>query len=149
MALSARILFAPTLKVVNTSQSIKSHQLMLRAAFIRQSAQGLFNFLPLGLRSMAKLERIIDEELLKIGGQKVSLSNLTSAELWKKSGRWDEAGYELIKVQDRKKADYCLAPTHEEEITNLVKNEVFSQKQLPLRLYQIEKKYRDEVRPRF
>ncbi|PKC08898.1 prolyl-tRNA synthetase [Rhizophagus irregularis] len=122
---------------------------MIRAGLIRRSSSGMYSLLPLALRSLDKIERIIDFEMTSIGAQKLSLSILLSASTWKQTGRWKSAGSELFRLKDRKGSEYCLAPTHEEEITQLVGHEIASYRQLPLRLYQIGKKYRDEMRPRY
>ncbi|TPX43469.1 proline---tRNA ligase [Synchytrium endobioticum] len=133
----------------SSSSSTKSgHAHLLRAGFLRQSSAGVFTFLPLGLRVLAKLERIIDEEIRRIGGQKLSLPTLLTVDAWEMSGRLRSTGAEIFHVQDRRKTKYILAPTHEEEITTLIASSVSSHKQLPLRLYQIGRKHRDELRPR-
>ncbi|TPX33303.1 proline---tRNA ligase [Synchytrium microbalum] len=124
------------------------HDYLVRAGFLRQSSAGVFTFLPLGLRVLAKLERIIDEEMQRIGGQKLSLPTLLPVDAWEKSGRLASTGAEMFQLQDRKKSKFVLAPTHEEEITQLVASSVSSHRQLPLRLYQIGRKHRDELRPR-
>ncbi|CAG8548583.1 5521_t:CDS:2 [Ambispora gerdemannii] len=126
-----------------------SYRLMIRAGLIRQSSSGIYSLLPFALRALEKLEKIIEYEMVNIGAQKLSLPNLLSAELWKQTGRWETAASELFRLQDRKESDFCLAPTHEEEITRLVAHEVSSYRHLPLRLFQIGRKYRDEMRPRF
>ncbi|CAG8492234.1 116_t:CDS:2 [Ambispora leptoticha] len=126
-----------------------SYRLMIRAGLIRQSSSGIYSLLPFALRALEKLEKIIEYEMVNIGAQKLSLPNLLSAEPWKQTGRWETAASELFRLQDRKESDFCLAPTHEEEITRLVAHEVSSYRHLPLRLFQIGKKYRDEMRPRF
>nr|CAG8485729.1 12121_t:CDS:2 [Entrophospora candida] len=131
-----------------TSSSGESYRLMTRAGFIRQSSSGIYTLLPLALRSLEKIERIIDIELENIGAQKLSLPILLSSNGWKKTQRWESSGEELFRLKDRKKSEFCLAPTHEEEITQLIANEITSYRQLPLRLYQIGRKYRDEMRPR-
>ncbi|RUS22921.1 hypothetical protein BC937DRAFT_94918, partial [Endogone sp. FLAS-F59071] len=144
-------MFVPTSKenfLSSNLNSVASHQLMLRAGFIRQSASGVYSLLPFALRTLEKLERIIEEEMRAIDAQKLSLPILLSSEAWKQTGRWESSGGELFRLKDRKHADFLLAPTHEEEITQLVANEVTSHRQLPLRLYQIGRKYRDEMRPR-
>jgi len=125
-----------------------SHALLVRAGFVRQTHSGIFQLLPLGLRVQEKLERLIDKHMLRLGASKVSLSSLSSEELWRKSGRLDRSNQELFHVEDRKGAKFLLSPTHEEEITSLVGDTVKSYKDLPLRLYQISRKYRDEKRPR-
>ncbi|KAL1916254.1 uncharacterized protein VTP21DRAFT_5871 [Calcarisporiella thermophila] len=142
-------MFHPTMKKeADLGQEEDAHRLMLRAGLIRQSSSGMYSLLPLGVRFMDKLTRIIDEELEAIGCQKVSLPLLLPAELWKTTGRWDSFGHELFRLKDRKSSAFALAPTHEEEITSLVANEINSYRQLPVRLYQIDRKYRDEMRPR-
>ena len=125
-----------------------SQALLVRAGFLRQVHSGIFQLLPLGVRVQEKLERLIDKHMLRIGASKVSLSTLSSEELWKKSGRLDKSNQELFHLEDRKGAKFLLSPTHEEEITSLVGDIVKSYKDLPLRLYQISRKYRDELRPR-
>lgn len=120
----------------------------MRAGFLRQAHSGIFHLLPLGLRVQDKIEKLIDKHMQRIGASKVSLSSLSSQHLWEKSGRLDGRNKELFQLKDRKDAKYLLAPTHEEEITTIVKNAVHSYKDLPLRLYQISRKYRDEARPR-
>ncbi|KAI8819861.1 prolyl-tRNA synthetase [Fimicolochytrium jonesii] len=129
-------------------QVAASHGLLLRAGLIRQSAAGIYSFLPLGLRILEKLEKLIDREMRSVDGQKVALPCILPSDGWKKTGRWESTGSEMFKLNDRKGSEFCLAPTHEEEITQLVASEITSWKQLPLRLYQIGRKYRDEARPR-
>ena len=124
------------------------HDLLIRAGFVRQAQSGIFHLLPLGLRVLDKVERLIDKHMQSVGASKVSLSSLSSTELWEKSGRLDGRNKELFQLEDRKEARFLLAPTHEEEITTIVKNAVHSYKDLPLRLYQVTRKYRDEARPR-
>ncbi|KAK5120921.1 hypothetical protein LTR85_005705 [Meristemomyces frigidus] len=124
------------------------HDLLMRAGFLRQAHSGIFHLLPLGLRVQDKIERLIDKHMLKLGASKVSLSSLSSEELWQRSGRLEGRGSEFFRLQDRKEAKYLLSPTHEEEITTIVANAVHSYKDLPLRLYQVSRKYRDEARPR-
>jgi prolyl-tRNA synthetase len=126
-----------------------SHQLMLRAGMVRKLASGLYNWLPTGLRVVNKVAAIVREEMNKAGAIEVSMPVVQPADLWVESGRWEDYGPELLRVKDRHQRDFVLGPTHEEVITNLVKNEVNSYKQLPLNLYQIQTKFRDEVRPRF
>ncbi|RHZ59311.1 hypothetical protein Glove_364g53 [Diversispora epigaea] len=144
--------FLPTSKDISSSKddTVKgeSHQLMIRAGLIRQSSSGVYSLLPFALRSLEKLEKIVDQEMKNIGAQKLSLPILLSANTWKKTGRWETAGAELFRLKDRKDSEFCLAPTHEEEITQLISKEITSYRQLPLRLYQIGRKYRDEMRPR-
>src|SRR5690554_1174093 len=142
-------LYSPTLRETPADAEIASHQLMLRAGLMRRSAAGMYAFLPLGLRAIRKVESIIREEMNAISGQEVLLPIVQPAELWQESGRWDEYGDEMFRLKDRHGRDFCLGPTHEEIITALVRSEVRSYRQLPLRLYQIQNKYRDEIRPRF
>ena len=141
--------YLPTLKEAPTDAEIKSHQLMLRAGMIRKLASGVYTWLPLGLRVLRKVEAIVREEMNRIHGQEVLMPNLQPAELWQKSERWDAYGPELLRITDRHQRWFCLGPTHEEVITSLVRNEVRSYKQLPLIFYQIQTKFRDEIRPRF
>ncbi|CEP69019.1 Prolyl-tRNA synthetase, class IIa, type 1 [Moorella glycerini] len=142
-------LLAPTLRETPAEAEIVSHQLLLRAGFIRKAAAGIYTYLPLGRRVLAKLERIIREEMDRAGGQEVVLPIIQPAELWQESGRWEVYGEEMFRLRDRHQRQFCLGPTHEEIITALVRSEVNSYKQLPLLLYQIQNKYRDERRPRF
>ncbi|MDK2820571.1 MAG: prolyl-tRNA synthetase [Clostridia bacterium] len=139
----------PTLRETPAEADIISHKLLLRAGFIRKAAAGIYTYLPLARRVLAKLERIIREEMDRAGGQELLLPIIQTAELWKESGRWDVYGEEMFRLKDRHQRDFCLGPTHEEIITLLVRNEINSYKQLPLLLYQIQNKYRDERRPRF
>ena len=145
----ASMLYAPTLREVPAEAEIPSHQLMLRAGFIRKAAGGIYTYLPLAWRTLRKIEQIIREEMDAAGGQELAMPILQSSDLWKESGRWDVFGDEMFKLNDRHGREFCLGPTHEEIITDLVRNEVRSYKQLPLLLYQIQNKYRDEIRPRF
>ena len=142
-------LYAPTLRETPAEAELVSHQLMLRAGFMRRSASGMYTFLPLGLRVIRKVEQIIREEMNAIMGQEVLMPIVQPAELWQESGRWGDYGAEMFRLQDRNGRQFCLGPTHEELITALVRSEVRSYRQLPLRLYQIQNKYRDEIRPRF
>ncbi|MBQ7478009.1 MAG: proline--tRNA ligase [Selenomonadaceae bacterium] len=142
-------LYAPTLRQTPADAEIVSHQLMLRAGMMRKSANGMYNFLPLGWRTIRKIEQIIREEMDAAGGQEMCMPILQPAEYWQESGRWAAYGAEMMRMQDRHGHDYCLGPTHEEMITALVRDEVRSYKQLPLLLYQIQDKFRDERRPRF
>ena len=139
----------PTLKEVPSDAEITSHQLMLRAGMIRKMASGIYNQLPMGIRVFRKVEDIIREEMNAKGAQEILCSALIPAELWQESGRWDVMGPEMFRLKDRNGRDYCLGPTHEETFTHIVRNEITSYKQLPLNLYQIETKFRDERRPRF
>lgn len=142
-------LYAPTLRDIPADAVIPSHQLMLRAGFIRKAAGGVYTYLPLAWRSLRKIEEIIRQEMDAAGGQEISMPILQPAELWQESGRWPVFGEEMFKLTDRHGRDFCLGPTHEEIITDLVRNELHSYKQLPLLLYQMQNKYRDEIRPRF
>ncbi|AOQ23724.1 Proline--tRNA ligase [Moorella thermoacetica] len=142
-------LLAPTLRETPAEAEIVSHQLLLRGGFIRKAAAGIYTYLPLGRRVLAKIEQIIREEMDRAGGQEVVLPIIQPAELWQESGRWEVYGEEMFRLQDRHRRQFCLGPTHEEIITALVRSEVTSYKQLPLLLYQIQNKYRDERRPRF
>ncbi len=149
VALRMSNLYAPTLKDDPGEAELASHRLLLRAGMIRKSAAGIYSFLPLGWRAIAKIERIVREEMDAIGSQELLLPIVQPAELWLESGRWDLYGPELARLKDRHDRDFCLGPTHEEIITALVRGEVQSYRQLPLSLYQIQMKFRDEVRPRF
>lgn len=142
-------LLSPTLREVPAEAEIISHQLLLRAGFIRKSAAGVYTYLPLAQRVIDKIKRIVREEMNRKGGQEITLPIIQPAELWQESGRWNVYGDELFRLKDRHGRDFALGPTHEEIITDLARNEVHSYKQLPLLLYQIANKYRDERRPRF
>jgi prolyl-tRNA synthetase len=142
-------LYIPTLKEKPTEAEVISHQLMLRAGFIRKLSSGIYSFLPLGVRSLRKMEAIIRQEMERAGAQEVLLPALQPAELWQESGRWEKYGKELLRFQDRHNHHYCLGPTHEEVITDLIRHEIRSYRQLPVNLYQIQTKFRDEIRPRF
>ena len=138
-----------TLKENPAEAAISSHQLMLRAGLIRQLASGLYTWLPTGQRVLQKVENIIREEMNKSGALEVNMPVVQPAELWQESGRWEKYGPELCRFKDRKENCFVLGPTHEEVITALARYEVKSYKQLPLNFYQIQTKFRDEVRPRF
>lgn len=138
-----------TLREVPAEAEIASHQLMIRAGLIRKMTSGIYNHLPLGIKVLKNVEEIIREEMEAKGAQELLCSAIIPAELWQESGRWDAYGAEMFRVKDRGSRDYCLGPTHEEVFTSIVKNEVKSYKQLPINLYQIQTKYRDERRPRF
>ncbi|HTF98440.1 MAG TPA: proline--tRNA ligase [Cellvibrio sp.] len=145
---SSRYLIA-TLKETPSDAEVISHKLMLRAGMIRKMASGLYNWLPLGLRVLRKVENIVREEMDKSGALEVLMPVVQPAELWEESGRWQQYGPELLRINDRHDRPFCLGPTHEEVITDLIRNEVKSYKQLPLNFYQIQTKFRDEIRPRF
>ncbi len=138
-----------TTKETPADAEIISHQLMLRAGMIRRLAAGLYTWMPLGLRVLRKVEAIVREEMNRSGAVEVLMPAVQPAELWQESGRWKEYGPELLRLQDRHQRDFCFGPTHEEVITDLVRREVRSYKQLPVNLYQIQTKFRDEIRPRF
>lgn len=142
-------LLNPTLREVPAEAEVISHQLMLRAGMIRRATAGVYTYLPLGLRVIRKIEEIVREEMDAKGGQEVLLPIIQPAELWRETGRWDVYGPELFRLNDRHDREFCLGPTHEEIVTDLVRGELRSYKQLPLLLYQIQNKYRDERRPRF
>lgn len=139
----------PTLRDVPADAVIPSHQLLLKAGYIQRTAAGMYNYLPLGYRVLKKIRRIVEEEMDRAGGQEVLMPITQPAELWEESGRWDVYGDELIRFKDRHDRSFCLGPTHEEVITDMVRQTISSYKHLPLRLYQIQNKYRDERRPRF
>ncbi|MCZ6907123.1 MAG: proline--tRNA ligase [Deltaproteobacteria bacterium] len=141
--------FIPTLKEDPADAEIVSHKLLVRAGMIRQVSRGIYNYLPLGLRVIRKVERIVREEMDRSGAQELLLPIASPAELWRESGRWEVYGKELVRFKDRHERDFCLAPTHEEVITDLVRRVVRSYRELPFNLYQIQTKFRDEVRPRF
>jgi len=142
-------LYMPTLKEAPSDAEIVSQELLIRGGFVRKVASGIYTYLPLGKRVLSKIERIVREEMDAIGAQEILMPILQPAELWRITGRWDDYGPEMMKLKDRHEREFTLGPTHEEVITDLVKNEVRSYKQLPLILYQISVKYRDEIRPRF
>jgi prolyl-tRNA synthetase len=142
-------LLIPTLKEVPAEAEAASHILLFRAGMIRKLASGIYDYLPLGLRVLRKVENIVREEMNRAGAQEVLLPAIQPAELWQESGRWQIYGKELLRFQDRHGRDCCFGPTHEEVITDLVRREVHSYRQLPLNLYQIQVKFRDEIRPRF
>lgn len=141
--------FIPTLKEVPADAEVKSHQLLLRAGFIRQTASGIYSYLPLATLTLRKIEAIIREELEAVGAAELLMPALQPAELWQESGRWSDYGPELMRLKDRAARDFALGPTHEEVITALLRDEIKSYKRLPLTLYQIQTKFRDEKRPRF
>jgi prolyl-tRNA synthetase len=138
-----------TLREAPADAEVSSHQLMLRSGMIRQIAAGIYTWLPLGLRVLRKVEAIVREEMDRAGAQELLMPAVQPAELWQESGRWEQYGPELLRFQDRHERDFCLGPTHEEIITDLVRREIRSYKQLPANFYQIQTKFRDEIRPRF
>ncbi|WP_020409407.1 proline--tRNA ligase [Hahella ganghwensis] len=145
---ASRYLIA-TLKETPADAEVISHQLMLRAGMIRKLASGLYTWLPLGLKVLRKVERIVREEMDRSGAQEVLMPAVQPAELWQESGRWEQYGKELLRIKDRHDRDFCVGPTHEEVITDMVRNELKSYKELPANFYQIQTKFRDERRPRF
>ena len=142
-------MYMPTLREVPSEAEIPSHQLMLRAGMIRKLVSGIYSYLPLGFRAIKKVEKIVREEMDRVGSQELLMSAIQPRELWEESGRWADYGPEMWRLKDRNDREFCLGPTHEEYFTNLIKDEIKSYKQLPLNLYQIQTKYRDEKRPRF
>lgn len=142
-------LYAPTLRETPAEAEVASHQLMLRAGMLRKAAGGIYTYLPLAWRVLRKIEAIVREEMDLKGGQELLMPIIQPAEMWHETGRWDVYGDEMFRLKDRHKRDFCLGPTHEEMITTLVRTDVKSYRQLPLMLYQIQNKYRDEIRPRF
>ncbi len=138
-----------TLKENPTDAVVVSHQLMLRAGMIRKLASGLYTWLPMGLRVLRKVETVVREEMNAAGALEVLMPAIQPAELWQESGRWEQYGPELLRLKDRHGREFCVGPTHEEVITDLMRNELSSYKQLPINLYQIQTKFRDEIRPRF
>ncbi|VAW67183.1 Prolyl-tRNA synthetase, bacterial type [hydrothermal vent metagenome] len=138
-----------TLKETPSDAEIISHQLMLRAGLIRRLASGMYTWLPLGIRVLRKVENIVREEMNSVGALELLMPGVQPAELWQESGRWEEYGPELLRLKDRHQREFCLGPTHEEIITDLARRELSSYKQLPLTWYQIQTKFRDEIRPRF
>ena len=142
-------LYSPTLREIPADAEIASHQYMLKAGMLRKNGSGLYSFLPLGRRVTLKVENIVREEMDATGAQEIMMPIMQPAEIWHESGRWEAYGPEMFKLQDRHENKYCLGPTHEELITTLVRNELRSYKQMPLILWQMQNKYRDEIRPRF
>jgi len=143
------LLFVPTLRDAPKDAEVKSHKLLTRAGLIKQVAAGIYTYLPLGYKVIRKIENIIREELDKIGASELLMPALQPSDLWEESGRWDQYGPELMRLKDSKGRDFCLGPTHEEIITQVVRDYVNSYKKLPLALYQIQTKFRDEMRPRY
>lgn len=141
--------FIPTLREAPAEAEVVSHKLLLRAGMMRQVARGVYDFLPLGLRVVRKVEAIVREEMNRAGAQEILMPAVCPAELWQESGRWEAYGKELLRIKDRHDRDFCFGPTHEEVVTDIVRREVRSYRDLPLNLYQIQTKFRDEVRPRF
>ena len=142
-------LFVPTRKEDPADAEVVSHKLLLRAGYIRMTARGVYSFLPLGWRAVRKIEQIVREEMDRAGAQEVRLPSMQPAELWQESGRWEAYGSDLMRFQDRKHSDFALGPTHEEVVTDIARHDIVSYKQLPVTLYQMQTKFRDEPRPRF
>ena len=142
-------MFVPTMREIPSDAEVTSHQLMVRAGMIKRVANGIYNQLPLGMRVQSKIENIIREEMEKIDYQEMLCSALIPSELWQESGRWSRRGAEIFKLEDRRGREYCLGPTHEEVFTDIIRQEVNSYKELPIKLFQIQSKYRDERKPRF
>ncbi len=142
-------LLIPTLKEDPSDAEVVSHKLMVRAGMIRQVARGIYDLLPLGLRVVRKVEHIVREEMDRAGAQEILMPAVCPAGLWQESGRWDQYGKELLRIKDRADREFCFGPTHEEVVTDLVRREVRSYRDLPINLYQIQSKFRDEIRPRF
>src|SRR5210317_399747 len=145
---ASRFHFA-TLKETPVDAEIVSHQLMLRAGMIRRHAAGIYSWLPLGLRVLRRVEDIIREEMNRAGALELLMPSFQPAELWQESGRWNQFGPELLRLKDRHQRDACIGPTHEEIVTDIFRREVSSYRQLPINFYQIQTKFRDEIRPRF
>jgi prolyl-tRNA synthetase len=142
-------LFAPTLKDDPAEAEVASHRLLTRAGMIRQVARGIYEYLPLGLRVLRNVERIVREELDAAGCQEILMPAVCPAELWQESGRWERYGKELLRLKDRHERDFCFGPTHEEVVTDIMRKEIRSYRDLPKNVYQVQTKFRDEVRPRF
>ena len=142
-------LLLPTLKDAPQEAEVIRHKLMLRAGMVRKVASGIYTWLPLGLKVLRKIENIVREEMDNSGAQEVLMPMVQPKELWNETNRWEKMGPELLRIQDRHERDFCLGPTHEEVITDLIRNNVKSYKELPLNIYQIQTKFRDEVRPRY
>ena len=142
-------MFLSTKREAPSEAEIASHILLLRADFIRKEVSGVYNFMPLGMRTLLKIENIIREEMDNAGAQEILTSAVQDAALWQESGRWYAYGPELWRVKDRNERDFCLGPTAEEVFTDIVRSSISSHKQLPFNIYQIQTKYRDEARPRF
>jgi prolyl-tRNA synthetase len=141
--------FWQTYKEDPSDAEITSHKLLMRSGMIHKTAAGIYSYLPFAVKCLQKIQNIVREEMNKTGGQEINMSFVTPAELWKESGRWDKMGLEMLRIKDRKQNDFCLSPTNEETVTDIFKKNVSSYKNLPVNLYQISTKFRDEVRPRF
>ncbi len=141
--------FLSTLKEAPTEAELVSHKLMLRAGLIKRLGSGLYSWMPLGLKVLRKVENIVREEMDKSGAIELLMPAVTPAELWQETGRWDVFGPQMLKIRDRHERDFCFGPTHEEVITDIARREIKSYRQLPINFYQIQTKFRDEIRPRF
>ena len=141
--------FLATLKEAPSDAEVVSHQLMVRAGLIRKLSAGIYNYLPLGLKVIRKVENIIREEMNRAGAIELLMPMIQPAELWQETGRWEKMGPELLRIKDRHERDFLIQPTSEEVVTDLARNEIRSYKQLPVNFYQIQTKFRDERRPRF
>ena len=142
-------LFLPTYKETPSDAALKSHQLMLRAGLIQQHSKGIYTWLPMGLRCLQKVSQIIRDAMHAINASELLMPSVQPAELWQESGRWEQYGPELLRFSDRHQRDFCYGPTHEEVVTDLVRHTLTSYKHLPCTVYQIQTKFRDEIRPRF
>ena len=141
--------FLSTLKEAPAEAELVSHKLMLRAGLIKKLGSGLYTWMPLGLRVLRKVEAIVREEMNRVGAIELFMPAVQPAELWQETGRWEKFGPQMLKIKDRHERDYCFGPTHEEVITDIVRREIRSYRQLPVHFYQIQTKFRDEIRPRF
>jgi len=141
--------FIGTLKEAPSDAEIVSHKLMVRAGMIRRVAGGIYNYLPIGLRSIRKVEQIVREEMNRAGAIELLMPAVQPAELWQESGRWEKYGPELLRFKDRKQSDFVMGPTHEEVVTDIARNQIKSYRQMPVNFYQVQTKFRDEIRPRF
>jgi prolyl-tRNA synthetase len=141
--------YISTLKEPPVDAEIISHQLMIRGGLIKKLSSGLYSWMPIGLRILKKIEKIIREEMNKAGAIELLMPAIQPAELWQETGRWEKFGPQMLKIKDRHERLFCFGPTHEEVITDIVRNEISSYKQLPVNFYQIQTKFRDEIRPRF
>ncbi len=141
--------YIPTLKEAPADAEVISHQLLVRAGMIRKLTSGIYTYLPLGVRALEKVSRIVREEMNKAGALEILMPTVQPSDLWEESGRWQQYGKELLRIKDRNNRDYCLGPTHEEVVTALLRGEIRSYRQMPVNVYQIQTKFRDEIRPRF
>src|SRR5574342_1225962 len=141
--------FLATLKEAPSDAELISHKLMVRAGLIRRVAGGIYTWMPLGLRVVRKVEAIVREEMNRAGAMELFMPAVQPAELWQESGRWQRYGPELLRIKDRHERDFCIGPTHEEVITDIARRDIRSYRQLPVNFYQIQTKFRDEIRPRF